>query len=356
MKRVSFLLLIVCLCVGLSASAQIPRQRPVKPVPAVKVEGKVEQFLKVIAGAGVMADVLAAYSQARFTQPELDDLKSKIEASPSIRKKIEQLQAQATAEAMPRMTQNLQRDAAARFERMKKQETAKQNRVLRDRAVQIKKGIAASFKAGEVISPDLKRLCEADKPVIEKIYGPVTPGVEFGIEGRGLGSSAGFVDVMVDGHVFRAHVNSWGPCFVYAELSSGVEGVRGLGATVVLETSSGKKADGVAAFTPILDFRTEEAPAITLRSYCCGNTGDWKVFDFQLQNDWYVCDAYVTVWDLYGSDAWASGHAEVTDKPRVLWPNGWGTTKVHGGVSGVYWISIRPYLFIGGPKGLPHRF
>jgi hypothetical protein len=334
---------------------QTPRQRPVKPAPVVKVEGKVEQFLKVVAGAGAMADVLAAYSQARFTQPEMDNLKSKIEASPSIRKKIEQLQAQATAEAMPRVTQNLQRDAAARFERMKKLETAKQNRVLRDRAVLIKKDIAASLKAGEAISPDRKRLCDADAPVIEKIYGPVTPGVEFGIEGRGLGSSAGFVDVMVDGHVFRANINSWGPCFVYAELYSGVEGVRGRGAMVVLETNSGKKTDGTAAFTPILDFRTEEAPDITLRSYCCGNHGDWKVFDFQLQNDWYVCDAFITVYEVAGNED-VNGQAQITDEPRVLWPNCWGTTKIHGGVSGFQAICIRPYLFIAGPKGLPHRF
>jgi hypothetical protein len=354
MKRVSFLLLIVCLCVGLSASAQIPRQRPVKPVPAVKVEGKVDQFLKVAQGAASIAEVRAAFNQSRFTQTELDQLKGKIEASSSLSKKIEQLQRQSLTKMKPKLDQ-AQRAAEGRFLHLRKQVTEKQSLELRAQALEIRQKTAGLLR----VKPDPNDTDAGDTPAIEHIHGPITPGTEFAIEGQGLGSAPGSVDVMVGGRIFRAGINGWNSRVVYAQLERSVDGVREGNSTVVLETKSGKKSSGEAPFSPLLDVRYEKAPKLELMGYCCGNSWNWRIFEFKLENDWYVSETRVETFfvrDDFELSTSGDGHAEITSGPENYVGNVWATSDVHGGVRFFESMQIYVTLYIAGPKGLPHRF
>lgn len=359
MKRTLFVLLIVCVCGGLLATSQTDRQRALKPAPAVKPAGKVDQFLAVIQGAASIKEIRAAFDQARFTLPERDSLKGKIEGSVAIRKKIETLQRQASAKAVAGASRVLKSSATARFARVKKQVTQKQAGELQARILGIKKELTATLRERKGFTADPNTACAADTPAFEKILGPITPGQEFAIEGQGLGSTPGSVDVMVDGRIFRARINGWNPCYVYAELERSVDGVRGGSATVVLETSSGKKASGDVAFQPLLDVRYEEAPMIELMGYCCGNSGDWQVFDFKLENDWYVCETGVKTLFVEDEDEPSTsgdGHAEITSGPEKFVGNVSARSMVHGGVGWFESMQIYVTLYIAGPKGLPHKF
>jgi hypothetical protein len=164
---------------------------------------------------------------------------------------------------------------------------------------------------------------------------------------------------MVDGRIFRACVNGWNSRVVYAQLERSVEGVREGNSTVVLETKSGKKSSGEATFSPILDVRYEKAPMIELMGFCCGNNGNWRIFEFKLENDWYVSETRVETFFVQDEGELTTsgdGHAEITSGPENYVGNVWATSDVHGGVRFFESMQIYVTLYIAGPKGLPHRF
>jgi FtsZ-binding cell division protein ZapB len=350
MKNVPLIFLGIGLCVCLSASPQVQRQRAVKPAPAVKVEGKVDQFLKVVQNAISFAEVRTAFDRAGFTQNELDELKRKVESSSSIREKIEQLQKQ-DLEASNSRIEESQRAAAAHIATLKTQLVEKRLKDSRTGDYRIGQDLAKSLKTKQALTADPNVVCAADMPTIKKIYGPVTPGSEFCIEGVGLGPAPGSIDLMTGGKVFRARINSWNQCSVYAVVSEDIEGLKAdRAAAVALETNSGKKASVTVAFEPLIEVRMEKETDLELGAWLfSGRSHDWELFKYDLKNDWYYCETRIEYYIRRG------GHAEVTSEPQKFVPNINAKVIVHGGTGPTDWIHIAVYQYIAGPKGLPHR-
>jgi len=351
MKNVPLIFLGIGLCVCLSASPQVQRQRAVKPAPAVKVEGKVDQFLKVVQNAKSFAEVRTAFEQAGFTQNELDELKRKVEASASIKQKTEQLQKQALEAAKPKIDES-QRAAMAHIATLRTQLTEKRLKESGARDYRIGQNLPKALKTKQALTADPNVVCAADLPTIKKIYGPVTPGSEFCIEGVGLGSGPGSIDLMTGGNVFRARINSWNQCSVCAVFSEDIEGLKAdRAAAIALETNSGKKASGTVAFEPMIEVRTEKETDLWLGGWYWGNSHDWTLFKYDLKNDWYYCETRV----YYIEHNNIGGHAEVASEPRKFVPNVNATVSVHAGVKPLEHLDVYVYQYIAGPKGLAHR-
>jgi len=321
-------------------------QQLAKPVPQAKATGteKVDAFLKAVQGAKSLQEVRAAYEKAGFSQAELDGLKAKFDRTPSLKQKFDQLRKEARTAAKPR----IERSQAAAKSKLTAIESKSRN-------VKVKAQLDQRKKINDMLTgrfnPNVE--CAAETPAILKVHGAVTPGEEFYIEGRGFGATAGTVNVALlnEGRVYRATTTEWNACGVWARISGSIEGVKADQAEVTLETSSGKKAAGRVNFLPLIEYRTDTVE-FELQGYCCGNSADWKAFDYKLQNDWYVCGTTVEYTRLIEGN----GHAEITHAPDLLFPDGLAKTEVHGGVSNVGLIWVDVYEFVAGPKGLPHRY
>lgn len=337
----------------LGASPQTVQKAPVKPAPAGKttgpVPGKVDQFLKVVQEAQTINEVRIAFDKAAFNPSETAALKTRIESSATIRKRIEQLQAQAMKEMTPATAQG-KRTAKADFQKLNRELAERQRAQFSEQGARIRQALTASAKQRVTAQTEAAIRCQSDIPVVEKVYGPVMPGVEFGIEGRGFGTIAGSIDVLVDGHIFRASVNEWTPCYIYAKLAANIDGVRQRTATVSLRISDGKEASQQVMFVPVMEARMETADRLLLSGYCCGNHHDWNVFGFRLINDWTVSSVGLSYW-LHDGD----GHAETTSEPPKNYENVNAEVRVHGGVSGFATIGIDVTLYLVGPKGLAYK-
>lgn len=355
MRRVPVYTLVFILISGLAAFSQIPGQRKVPPAPVVKSENKVDQFMKVVQAAKTLGDVRAAFEQAGFTPNELDELKRKIESSSSAMKRIETLSNQNNAATRTKVARS-ENATKARLASLRKELAEKQAAEIRAGEAKLRQEMAGSLKSrtglASRLSADPNVVCAADNPTIKNIYGPIRPGMEFGIDGVGLGSAAGSVDVMVDGHVFRANLKEWTQCHAYAYLSSDIGGVRSGEATVSLRTNSGKEASGTVHFLPTLEGRVEHSKMLSLQGYCCGNHAYWNLFDIDLKNDWYATSAEVTTY----VDPDDGGHAEITGEPVRYQPNCRARVVIHAGVSGFNSLDAYVHLYIAGPKGLPHKW
>jgi len=354
MKRIPVCLLAILLCAGLAAFSQVQRQRKVPPGPIVKSENKVDLFLKAVQDATTMNEVRAAFDRAGFTPGELEELKRKVEASPSAKQKTELL-AKEEETSSAREIERAERAAKDRLAMISKGVIQKQEREIRNRSARMKQEASASLKArtdlASRLTADPNVVCAADSPSIDKIYGPITPGAEFGIMGKGLGPAPGSIDVIVDGRLFRADVNEWNACHVYAQLPNDVEGIKAGHATMVLKTNSGKEASKDTAFEPSLEFRYESSPWQVINSCFFGAHGDWTFFKYSLVNGWHVVDVRVTQY-LNGT----GGHAETTSEPEKNVNNVRATTQLHAGAVGVTTLHCNVTIYFAGPKGVPHKW
>lgn len=355
MKRVPVYILVFILISGLAAFSEVQRQRKVPPAPIVKPQGKVDQFLKVVQEAQSLREVRAAFDQAGFTPNELDELKRKVEASPSIRQKTGMLAKQEETPST-REIEQAERAAKNRLAMISKGVIQKQDREIRNRVARMKQEVSASLKArtdlASRLTADPNAVCAADAPMIERILGPITPDAEFGILGKGLGPVPGSVDVMVDGKVFRARINGWNACSVYAQLPRDVEGVKGGQATVALKSNTGKEASGNAKFEPLLEVRRDTSPVQEVWAWYWGGHGDWDFFDYKLTNGWSVVEVHV--WYHDRPDGY--GHAETNYEPPRMTPDVSARTGLHAGVNAWGKIKCSVSIYFAGPKGVPHRW
>ena len=328
MKIARILLISVCVCALLSFSfSQRTRQKP-----ALKTMGadKIEQFLKAIQAAKSFEEMQAAFTQADFTPAELNQLKDKIEASPTLKQKIDQLFERKKAEAQPQIEEH-RRIIAAKLQASKSQQIAEQKRVYQGPALQF------------------INKCPANLPSVSRVEGTVKPGVEFAVVGKGLGSAPGSVDLMLPGpgRTYAALISSWNECGVIARLSEEITGVRASNeATLVLKRSDGKEARKVTSFQPLLEYA-----AIYDHGWCEGHffgcSKDWYLNNFNLINDYFVYDRnFESVFD---------GNAKITFASPLNIPNGSARTDVHSGVAAFGNNLWMLHTFIAGPKGLPYK-
>jgi hypothetical protein len=338
MKRIQILLLITVLCFSLSAAQQYQKPSTIKPAPVAKAAGKVDQFLKTVQEASSFAEVHAAFDRAGFTKAELDELKTKIESSPTLRKKIALLQEQA-GEAPPQESQKIRNAALTKLKAVESQAAQAQAKANRTLSASIRKGTAVRSGSD---------LCVAENPAIDAIVGPkIVPGQPFCIEGKGLGSSKGTVDLWTQGRIYRAAIIEWNDCIVWAEFNN-IEGILSdRQAMIALETNSGKKASRTAEFEPATEYRLDESDRLVLKASLFGFSRDWTLFDYELINNWTVYSTYVQVHQFQDD-----GHAEITNHPG-------GTsakTVVHGGIQAFHHANVYVFQVVKGPKGLPHHY
>jgi hypothetical protein len=190
--------------------------------------------------------------------------------------------------------------------------------------------------------------CVAENPAIDRIVGPtIAPGQPFYINGKGLGSSKGTVDLWTQGRIYRAAIIEWNDCFVCAEFNN-IEGIlRDRHAMIALETNSGKKASGTAEFEPTTEYRLDESGRLELEASLFGFSRDWTLFDYELINNWTVYSTYVQVHQFQDD-----GHAEITNHPG----GAFAKTVVHGGIKAFHHANVYVFQVVKGPKGLPHHY
>ncbi|MFX0198528.1 MAG: hypothetical protein ACFFCW_20605 [Candidatus Hodarchaeota archaeon] len=340
MKKNPLFLVGFFLCIFFSTTLvqqAFPQQKLSQPVQKMTGTGKIDQFLKVLQGAKSLKEVQAAFNQARFSKAEVKQLQSKIEASPSLKKKLDSLYNQA--------------EAAARVEsgKMESQE-AKQTAIA---VAQLNQNLKArhlqsirSIKQVVALMRDPEVRCKADAPSISEVS-DVMPGVEFAIRGMGLGKDSGHVDVITQTRIFRARINQWNSCVVYAQLSSDIAGVRQDDqATVSLTTNVGIVVRHFARFTPLMETKFYQKQK-ALNGWYWGASKDYTFWNSVLKNDWYVLGT--------GLQHRLQGHAEITLAPPQNTPNCSSRTRVHAGVAAFGKCFFYVFQRIAGPKGTsPH--
>jgi len=336
-----FLLITVVGCFFFSstqAQIQNPSQQKVPQTSQKPVApSKVDAFLTILQNATTLEEVQKAFDGAGFSNAEIDQVKNRTEGSATLKQKLERLQNEAQA-AMRAQADQYKRQSVGRMATL----SAKLNQ---QRVAQFNKGIVA-IKAidAKTFSPAVR--CRADAPSIT-LVSPVTPGVEFAVEGMGFGEYPGTVELTTVGKVFSAHVTGWNSCTIYAELGDDVSGVlANPQASLSIKTTDGKITRGLTSFTPALE-TSEQTNDGQACSAFFGGQGDWTFWDYGLKNDWYVVGTSL--------DHTGDGHAEITSAPSTNVPNGSAQTKVHAGVAGVACSNFTVTLSLAGPRGLPFK-
>ncbi len=303
---------------------------------------KVQNFLKVIQAATSLAEVRTALDKAKFTQSEFDQLKKAITSSPTLTQKINQLVSQARALMKPKMDQ-LEQAALANLEAMKTKYVAS----LQQKAAMTQAQIQENIK--NIIAT----ACVSDSPIIESVSGaPIMPGVSFAVHGKGFGKGPGSIDLMVEGFVYRAIINRWDECYVWASLTPEISGLRASNyATLVLRTAGGRETNKVTSFQPLLEFTYlydwDEF------NFTSGGSNDYILNNYQLKNDWFVSSRNFKY--FVDSSTGGSGHAEITYASDLNVPNGSARTNVHAGCSWLAIVDWGLHTYIFGPKGLAYK-
>jgi hypothetical protein len=331
---------VTCVCFS-STLAQIQNpsaQKVPQTIQKPAAPSKVDAFLKILQNATTLEAVQNAFDGAGFSQAELDQLKTRTEGSAPLKQKLERLQNDARA-AMRVQANQLKQQSASRT-------AALSTQLNQRRIADFKKRIVA-IKAIDTKSLDPAVRCRADAPSITSVS-PVTPAVEFAVEGMGFGEYPGTVEITTGGKVFSAHVTGWNSCTIYAELGDDVSGVRANPqASVSITTTAGKITRGLTSFTPTLETSEQTNGDITCGHFYFGNHENWTFWDYGLKNDWYVVGTSL--------EHKQYGHAEITSAPATNVPNGSAQTKVHAGVAGVACSRFIVTLSLAGPKGLPYN-
>jgi len=302
---------------------------------------KVQNFLKFIPAAKSLSEVRTAFEKANFSQSEIDQLKKAITSSPALTQKINQLVSQARALMKPKIDQNKQ-TALANLEAMKTKYVASQ----------LQKAAMTQAQIQERIKNIIATACVSDSPIIESISGaPIEPGVSFEVHGKGFGKGPGSIDLMVEGFVYRAIINRWDECYVWASLTPEISGLRASNyATLVLRTGGGRETNKVASFQPLLEFTYlydwDEF------DFTSGGSNDYILNNYQLKNDWFVSSRNFNYFVDGGA---GSGHAEITYASDLNVPNGSARTNVHAGCSWLAIVDWGLYTYIFGPKGLAYK-
>ena len=194
-------------------------------------------------------------------------------------RKIALLQEQA-GEAPPQESQKIRNAALTKLKAVESQAAQAQAKANRTLSASIRKGTAVRSGSDP---------CVAENPAIDAIVGPkIVPGQPFCIEGKGLGSSKGTVDLWTQGRIYRAAIIEWNDCIVWAEFNN-IEGILSdRQAMIALETNSGKKASRTAEFEPATEYRLDESDRLVLEASLFGFSRDWTLFDYELINNWTV--------------------------------------------------------------------
>ena len=329
-----------CFCISLSLS----QQRQAKPSKVVRVAGKIEKFLKTVQEAKSLDEVKVAHTQAGFTQAELDQLKREVESSPALKQKTDQLFEQAQAAAKPEIERVI-REAEVKLTALKSNHAAQLKQKQESRIAEFQRKSSEPLPdRKQSLDPNVR--CAAEAPTIDEVMGPVEPGVPFRVSGKGLGASPGSVDLMTQGRVYAAFIDSWNSCGIRARLANDISGVLASDeAMIVVKTSAGKEVRKGTSFQPTLEFKSNSSEDKSIIGWYWGNTQDWVEFDYYLKNQWYVVNT--TCYHC------CNGHCEITKAPPTNVPNGNALTVVHQGVAAFGVASCHVVQLIAGPKGLP---
>jgi hypothetical protein len=329
----------ICVCVSTTFAQQpLPQQKPLQIVPKTIGTGKIDKFLSFFQTAKSLKDVQTAFTQANFTQAEVTQLQGRIEASPSLKQKLDGLYNQV--------------NEAAKIESAKK--TSEEARQVATANVQLNQNLMIAHQestnkikvgTGAALDPEVR--CQADTPSISEVSG-VMPGVEFAVRGMGFGKDPGTVDVMAGGFVFPARINRWNSCVAYAQLSADIQGVRPDNqAAVSLKTSAGREVRYYTRFTPLTEIRVYTEHGSILGQFWGASKDFYFWRTSVLKNDWYVL---ITGLIRYGG---GTGHAEITLLPPTNTPNCPTRTHVHAGVAALGSVGFTVAQRIAGPKGTP---
>jgi len=336
-KSVLFLIgIFLCICTSTTLAQQpLSQQKLRQPVQMTTGTGKIDKFLNVLQSAKSLKEVQAAFSQANFSQAEAKQLQGQIEASPSLKQKLDGLYNQVNEAAKIKSAEKT-REEAGQVAIAREQLNQKPMMAHRESINKIRQGTAA-------MSVDPEARCQADAPTISEVSG-VMPGVEFAVQGKGFGKDPGTVDVMTGGFVFPARVNRWNSCVVYAQLSANIQGVRPDNqAAVSLKTGAAKEVRYYTIFTPLMEIRVYTKDE-SLSGWYWGASKDYGFWNRVLKNDWYVLITGVV---RFGDD----GHAEITHAPPTNTPNCSTRTNVHAGIGGLGTVTFMVVQRIAGPMG-----
>jgi len=319
------------------AQQPLYQQKSLKLAPKTTVTGKIDNFLSVLQGAKSLKEVQTAFIQASFSQAEVKQLEGRIEASPSLKQKLDGLYNQVNQAAKIKSAEKT-REEARQVTMAREQLNQKPIMAHQQSINKIRQSTAA------ILDPEVR--CQADAPTISEVSG-VMPGEEFAVQGKGFGKDPGTVDVMTGGFVYPARVNRWNSCTVYAQLSANIYGVRQDNqAAVSLKTSAGKEVRYHTRFTPLTEIRVYTDSG-GLNGAFWGASKDFYFWrDSVLKNDWYVL---VTALVRYGDE----GHSEIIFSPPINTPNCPTRTKVHAGVAALAGVGFAVVQRIAGPMGTP---
>jgi hypothetical protein len=347
---------------------------------AGNVTPKVKGFLEFIMTVHSLADARAEFARSNFSPGEISQIRSELESSQALRPKIREFAAQYEADFLKRI-EVLRKRSDAKAAAAKARWVSGQNAALTKavRFKDVRKGIQNPAE------------CTSDVPVITNIEAvPLTPGQEFCINGKGLGTGPGAVDLTTGGKTFMVHVDEggWSQCRVCGHLDPDeAVGVRANPTAMIsLRTNTGRETRHEVNFQPTLvmisgylfsfhpepsdhdrDWALNAAGSLgpdtlttvvisylTLCGGCCpGNSKDWTEFNFILKNDYsiYFCDFESSSDSDHPEDA----HAEITAAAPLNAPNCSAQTSVHAGTRACFKISWSLNLYIIGPKGLPFK-
>ncbi len=324
---------------GAFAQSQNPAQHKVsQPVQKSTAPSKVDGVIKVLESATSLKQVNDAFVAANLSKTEIETLQNRVNASAPLKQKLDRLQSDQRATFKVQADQ-FKHQAPVRIK-------ALLARLNDRRLADFKKQISAikQTNVGIITNPAVS--CKADATSIASVS-PVTPGVEFHVDGKGFGEIAGSVQLMTGGQVFTAYVTAWNSCGCYALCDDNTIGVvPDPQALIVITTSDGRKTRAATNFTPIID-TVEETESDEADGFYFGRSEDWTYWNYTLKNDWYVVSTSL--------DHWGGGHAEITSAPATNVPGGAATTKVHAGVAGVGCSCFTVTLSLAGPKGLPYK-
>jgi hypothetical protein len=328
----------VCFSVSLAQIQTTTQQKTPQTIQKSVALSKVDAFLKVLQNAATLKEVQSAFTAASFSSVEVEQIKSRIEGTATLKQKQEQLQNDQLA-AM--------KAEALQFDRLAISRTLPLTTQLNEQRVAVYRKSILALRQSEVANTtDPAVRCQADAPSVTSVSG-VTPGVEFAIRGKGFGEYAGTVELVTVGKVFSAHVTGWNSCTIYAQVGDDVTGVRADGqASISITTSTGKRVRAVASFKPALEVK-EEIMREWLPGSVFGYSRDYVVWGYSLKNDWYV--VATTLHHLF------EGHAEITSAPATNVPNGSALTKAHAGVGAFARCAFTLKQSLAGPKGLSYK-
>lgn len=341
--RTRLLILILCCSCICSEGALAQLQKQVKPKTPATIQkpstpSKVESFIAVLQKAKSLTEAREAFEKSAFSQAEIEQVKNRIEGTPALKAKLDDLQNKMKTAAQTERQQ---------VSRMHTAQVATLQTELNTQRVATYRQEVLSVRQDPVANPlDPAVRCMADAPTITRVT-PVTPGVEFAIRGKGFGEHVGTVELATAGKVFVAHVTGWNSCTIYAMLGDHVSGVlKNPQAALSVTTKEGKKTRATADFSPAIETR-EGSEHDYVFGYYWGGSKDWTYWDFRLKNDWYVVSTSLR--------HFKDGHAEITSAPARNVPNGSARTRVHAGTAALGLSSFTVTLTLAGPKGLPHR-